>query len=461
MGKEGERAARGSGAYDAGPLVTAVGTLLDSLTAGEPATPDRDRELMPAVDEVWDVDRALERLEIELVERLRANEERFTLLVDSVEDYAIFMLDPKGVVTSWNSGAQRIKGYRPSEILGRHFSIFYTPEDLARRKPARALASAERRGRWTEEGWRLRKDGTRFLANVTITALRDAKGRLRGFAKVTRDITRMRRLQDRVLQAERRETARYQQVADQLKALEELKSQFLNLASHELRTPVSLIRGYLSLFEDGDLGDLNADGRTALMVLREQTAHLHSLIGQMLEAASMQDGSLDLVRTTVDLRDEASLAIATTREVAGTGREITVEMPADPIRVSVDRDRLAQILGHLLDNAIKYSPAGSGIRCVLERSSRWARVSISDQGLGFTRAQRSQLFRPFGRHVDGATAAIQGAGLGLYLARSLARMHGGDIQLVSSRTAGSTFRLTLPLAGQQPAGRTSNHRPRG
>jgi PAS domain S-box-containing protein len=373
-------------------------------------------------------------------------EERFQLLVESVQDYAIFMLDPSGRVTSWNRGAERIKGYRREEIIGRHFSIFYTAPDLARRKPARGLAAAERRGRWVDEGYRVRKDGSQFLASVTITALRDEAGTLRGFAKVTRDITHMRKLQERVLNAERRETSRMRELAAQMRSLEELKSQFLKLASHELRTPVSLIRGYLSLFEDGGLGPLNEDGLAAVAVLREQSAHLHFLVDQLLQAAAVQAGSIELSISTMDLREQLHHAVSWAREIAGPGQSVELTVPEVPVLVAADPDRLGMILRNLLDNAIKYSPEGSPVRSALSQSSREAHVRVSDDGIGVPREQRRRLFDAFGRHVNGDTASIRGAGLGLYLARSLARLHGGDVELEPESSGGSTFLLTLPLA---------------
>src|SRR5215218_6303768 len=131
-------------------------------------------------------------------EALRRNEERFRLLVEGVKDYAIFMLDPEGKVASWNEGAHRIKGYSQQEILGRHFSVFYPEEDLKRSKPERELEIAQEKGTYEEEGWRVRKDGTRFWASVSITALWDEAGGLRGFAKVTRDITERKRAEEEI-----------------------------------------------------------------------------------------------------------------------------------------------------------------------------------------------------------------------------------------------------------------------
>jgi PAS domain S-box-containing protein len=396
-----------------------------------------------------------------VTEELKTSEERFRLMVQEVKDYAIFMLDQTGHVTSWNQGARRIKGYRAEEIIGRHFSAFYTAADVARAKPTKALAIAESRGRYEEEGWRLRKDGSRFFASVTITAIRDEAGRLRGFAKVTRDITERRRMQDHLLEAERRESAKYHDLANRLEALERTKSGFLNLASHELRTPVSLIRGYLSLFEEGDLGELNENGHRAVEVLHGQVLQLHFLIGQMLEAAGVQSGSVALRQDLVDLGEAAAEAVEWVRDLAGSDYTVTLTMPEHPVRVNADAERLADVLRNLLDNAVKYSPNGGMIACEVVVEPGWARFKVKDEGLGIDLAQRDLLFHRFGRVVNGDTATIGGAGLGLYLARELARLHGGDVATESNLGRGSTFVLSLPLGpgsapNEAPAPATSS-----
>ncbi|HVH62459.1 MAG TPA: PAS domain S-box protein, partial [Candidatus Dormibacteraeota bacterium] len=166
--------------------------------------------------------------------------DQFALFVSNMVDYAIFMLDPHGKVVTWNEGAHRIKGYRASEIIGRHFSIFYPLEAVNSGKPESELEVAGRDGRYEEEGWRVRKDGTRFWASVVITAVRDQAGRLCGFGKVTRDLTE-RHLQEVEREAAReREADRLHSHADRLARLERTKTEFLNLASHELRGPLAV-----------------------------------------------------------------------------------------------------------------------------------------------------------------------------------------------------------------------------
>jgi PAS domain S-box-containing protein len=377
---------------------------------------------------------------------LRTSEERFHLLVDGVKDYAIFLMDPAGYVTSWNQGAERIKGYQAHEILGRHLSTFYPPDDVAAGKPAMGLIVAEQQGRFETEGWRIRKDGSRFWANVVITALRDEAGRLRGFAKITRDITEQKQIQDQLLEAERREAAKFREHADRMAILEETKSQFLQLASHELRTPVALICGYLSLFEQGDLGEVSARGKTALSVLATQGRELNRLVGEILEVARMDEGALTLQLDTLDFRELVAEAVETVRLAASGDHRLTLVTPDQAVPVSADRKRLSMVLHKLLDNAIKYSPDGGEIACDVLAVPGWAELDIRDHGLGLEPAQLDQLFRRFGRIVTDETADIRGSGLGLYLARETARLHGGDITVESEPGRGSTFTIRIPLA---------------
>ena len=377
--------------------------------------------------------------------QFRASEERFRLLVDSVKDYAIFMLDPRGYITTWNQGAERIKGYRAAEIIGRHFSIFYPAEDVAAGVPARGLATALQEDRFEAEGWRVRKDGSRFWASVVITALKDQANQLRGFAKVTRDITERKRIQDQLLESERREVARLRELADRMASLERSKSEFLKLASHELRTPASILTGYLSLFAEGDLGALNDLGQRAVSIMKGQARELTLLIGQMLEAARMQQGNLSLNLETFDLRKVAAKAAGWAKELATVDHQITVTLPPDPIGVTADRERILTILQSLLENAVKYSPKGGEVTLTATVDSGRALVQIADAGLGMHREQLERLFHPFGRIVTDETADIGGAGLGLYIAQELARLQGGQITVDSDRGRGSTFKLSLPL----------------
>ncbi len=370
----------------------------------------------------------------EAVQELRRSEQRFRMLVDSVREYAIFMLDPRGVISSWNAGARRIKGYATSEILGKHFSIFYPRQDVLAGAPQRHLERARSEGASEDEGWRLRKDGTRFWANVVITALFDDAGVLTGYAKVTRDLT-----------ARREEEERLRLHAERMAELEAAKSNFLNLASHELRGPLTVIRGYLSMFAEGSLGTLSDTGREVLPVLGQKVEEMANLIEQMLDVARLEEGRLQLNLIETDLREMVQAEIAAARRlVHDPGLEIEARLPDAAVPARVDRARLHTILVNLLSNAIKYSPDGGRITVTLTAGERDVRLEVVDQGVGIEPEDVPRLFSRFGRIVTPATSAIPGVGLGLYLSRELARMHGGDVGVESKRGQGSTFTLNLP-----------------
>jgi len=367
--------------------------------------------------------------------------DQFALLVSGVVDYAIFMLDPAGVIVTWNEGAQRIKGYKATEVIGRHFSIFYPPAEVRNRKPDWELEVAKREGRYEEEGWRLRKDGTRFWANVIITALRDETGRLRGFGKVTRDLTEWKRIED-LRNAEREaEMTRLHAHADRMAELERTKADFLNLASHELRGPMTVIRGYNSMLADGTLSPGQFASVARLLDLK--LAQMDRLIEQMLETARLERDDLELEQEEFDLRFVVQEQIDILRPLTRDHRLVLDAGDPAPL-VRGDRTRISTVVANFLDNAIKYSPDGGEIRCsACLRDSR-AIVSVRDEGLGIAPEHMPRLFSRFGRLPTEENMNIPGTGLGLFLCKEIANRHGGDITVRSKPGVGSEFTLTLP-----------------
>jgi len=368
--------------------------------------------------------------------------DQFALFISSVVDYAIFMLDPAGVIVTWNEGAQRIKGYRADEVIGRHFSIFYPAEDAKNRKPDWELEVAKREGRYEEEGWRIRKDGTRFWASVVITALRDETGRLRGFGKVTRDLSE-RRAQEIQHNVERvREAMQLRAHAERMAELERTKSHFLNLASHELRGPLAVIRGYNSMLEDGTIAaeQIPAVAR----IVDAKLAQMDLLIEQMLETARLEDDTYELFRDTFDLRDVAQEQVDVFRALA---RDHSLVMAPDsgPLVVEGDRARIATVVANMLDNALKYSPGGGEILVTTGDRGANGFVSVRDEGLGISPRHLPLLFTRFGRLPTEQNVTIPGTGLGLFLCREIARRHGGDVEVESKPGVGSEFTLTVPL----------------
>lgn len=363
-------------------------------------------------------------------ERLRWSEERFTLLVSAVTEYAIFMLDRDGVVATWNEGAERIKGYRTDEIVGRHFSTFYTAEDRAAHKPERLLGIAEVEGSAKDEGWRVRKDGSRFWASVVITALRDEAGKLRGFAKVTRDIT------DR-----HNEEERLREYAQQMAELEQSKAQFLDLAAHEIRGPLTLIRGYNSLLEEGKLPQERIPSVARLVEGKLEQIDL--LVQQMLEMGRLENNRLELDFEVLDLFEITRRQIERMKPVAGD-IPITLRGEKGKAIVNGDRSRIATMISNLLANAIKYSPDGGKIECTVADDGSEATVSVRDHGLGIADEHIPLLFKRYSRLPTEANKFIHGTGLALYLCQEIARRHGGEITVESELGKGSEFTIRLP-----------------
>jgi PAS domain S-box-containing protein len=365
-------------------------------------------------------------------EALRRSEERFRLIVETVGDYAIFMLDPKGVVSTWNRGAERINGYRAEEIIGQHFSRFYPEEDVRAGKCDMELRVATETGRFEDEGWRIRKDATRIWANVIITALRDPKTqKLIGFVKVTRDLTERKNAEEqRVELARAREAVR-------------LRDEFISIASHELRTPLSTLRiqsdGIARALRKGGLEPDRLVGKVEMV--RAQVTRLERLVTSLLDVSRIEVGRLvldtkemdlaELVRDTVhDLGDELERA----------GCTLTVDA-SHPIIGVWDRNRLDQVLTNLLTNAAKYG-GGKPIEVTLESDDERARFSVRDRGIGIDPEHHQRIFERFERAVD--NKHFGGIGLGLWLSNQIVQLHGGQIHVDSQLGAGSTFTVELP-----------------
>jgi PAS domain S-box-containing protein len=380
-------------------------------------------------------------------------EEMFRLLVSSVRDYAIFMLDPDGRVVTWNAGAERIKGYTADDIIGRHFSVFYTEEEAQSGKPQWELVVAAAEGRTELEGFRVRKDGSSFYANVIITALRDETGRLRGYAKVTRDITQ-RKEEERIRQERQRaESEQLRQHANRMAALERTKTEFLNLASHELRGPLVVARGYFSLLEDGSLTP--EQFLEVAPLVSAKLSQMEVLVRQLLETARLESDQLELTREVIDLRQIVKEQAKAIRPLLTEQHRLEVSCPKEEVWVFGDKLRLGAVIVNLMDNAVKYSPAGGLVEVLVTIGGDQAFVSVRDHGLGVSDADMDRLFTRFGRIDNPEARHIGGTGLGLYLSREIAHRHDGDILVDSEPGVGSRFTLSLPLEVKTDEGAVS------
>lgn len=368
-------------------------------------------------------------------EQLRRSEARFRLLVENVEDYAIFMLSPEGLVESWNAGAQRIKGYVESEIVGRHFRTFYPPEVQAARHPEHELELALRDGHYEEEGWRVRKDGSRFWASVLITTVHDQTGRHIGFAKITRDTTSRREMLE---ERERAATALAEANA-QLQQAAEDQAHFLAVTAHELRTPVGVLAGTAEMLTAHGPELSEEERRELLEGMSSSATRLRRLLTDLLTASRLQASALELELEAVDVDDLVETAARAARR---SHPDVEIEVGAEPgLVVQGDRDRLAQAVDNLVANALRHGvpPVRVSARASGEDGAV-VEIEVRDGGQGVRAEMRDRLFDRFATGRSGG-----GTGLGLYIVRQLARSHHGDATYRpgDAGTSGS-FVITLP-----------------
>jgi len=363
------------------------------------------------------------------------SEERFRLLVASVSDYAIFMLDPSGHIVSWNVGAERIKGYKAAEIIGKNFSVFYPPKDVAAGKTERELEIAAGTGRFEEEGWRVRKDGSRFWANVTITALRNTDGTLVGFAKVTRDLTERRKAEEtqRALAAERAKL-------EEQSRIQEFQERFLAILGHDLRNPLASID-----MGAGILRQISKDPATIRILdrMRSSSLRMSRMIEQILDLTRTRlGGGLEVQPGPMDLRE---LIAHIVDELRGAHPSQTIELRSGPLPGIWDADRLEQVFSNLIGNALLHGDPATPVTIDGRIEGRFVSVEIHNDGAPIPDQMQPMIFSPFRRgERDSRSSKTEGLGLGLYISHEVIVAHGGDIEVRSSVAEGTTFRVSLP-----------------
>jgi len=370
-------------------------------------------------------------------EKLRKSEEMFRLLVSGVEDYAIVMLNPEGEIVSWNEGLKRIKGYGAEEILGKHFSCFYLPEDIVAGKPQIELESASKNGRLEVEGWRVRKDQSRFRAHVVISALHDPAGKLVGFGKVTRDISQQVAAEESLKQAR-----------DQAQEASRLKSQFLANMSHEIRTPMNGIMGITEILMRSELTDKQ---RQILKTLRDVGSSMLAVINDILDFSKVEAGKLSLQSEEFSLAEIIEgIREMFAAEASSSENEFVISVsPAIPAIVIGDAGRLRQVLINLIGNAIKFTNKGKVIVTVdvntVNENDLLADFRVIDDGIGISKEQIACLFEPFVQGDGATTRKYGGTGLGLSISKSLVELMQGQIGAESELGKGSTFWFRIPL----------------
>jgi PAS domain S-box-containing protein len=357
----------------------------------------------------------------DLSERRRF-EQRHRLMVESVKDYGIFMLDPDGNVRSWNLGAELIKGYKAEEILGRHFSTFYTEKDIRDEHPADELRQAIASGRFEEEGWRVRKDGSRFWANVVITPLYDDNKTLVGFSKVTRDLTERKYSEEQLK-----------------KAYEELES-FSYSVSHDLRAPLRSMDGFSDILLTTASEKLDEKSKGYLTRIRESSQRMARLIDDLLNLSRLSREPLNL--KTVQLSDLAQKHVA---ELRKTQPARNVEVVIQPgLKAQADPSLIQVVIENLISNAWKYSSKVEHAKIEfgsIVNSSGGTEFYVRDNGAGFDMGYKDKLFGAFQR-LHGVND-FPGTGIGLATVKRIVHRHGGDVWVEGEVGKGATFYFTL------------------
>lgn len=375
-------------------------------------------------------------------EALRKSEERFRLLVENVEDYAIYMLDPHGRVTTWNAGAERIHGYGAQEVVGRRFHRFHTPEDCDRRKPDQALAVATTEGRFQDEHWLVRKNGTAFWASFVITALRDENGRLTGFSTIARDVTKRKNAEDEIRRLNAALERQVQERTAELQAAYGEIEAFSYSISHDLRAPLIHIAGFVEMLKS-ELGPrLDGRSRRHLDTICDSTEHMSRMIAGLLalsrlDRAEMRKVRLHLGDLVRDVQRELAAGLQN-REVAWMVGDLP-EVHADPVL-------LRQALVNLLSNALKFTRTRAGARIEIGSAPGPVEdvVHVRDNGVGFDMKYATKLFGVFQR-LHPATE-FEGTGVGLASVRRIIQRHGGRVWAESAPNEGATFYFSLPRA---------------
>jgi PAS domain S-box-containing protein len=374
-------------------------------------------------------------------EKLRESEERFRLLVEEAKDYAIWMIDSAGRVVSWNRGGEQLTGYAADEIMGRHVSCFYPPEEHAAGRPQEVIENARVHGRVETEGWCLRKDDSRFFAHLVTTTLRDATGRLLGFSIIARDTTEDRRRE--------RELTRARDAA--LKA-SRLKSAFVANVTHEIHTPLNIILGYADLMTErlSELGD----GRESDYAepVRRAGKRLLDTIASILELSRIESGVYRLDPKLIMLGDFVEKLAGEFMVLAakkGLALSTTIDEPQAVVRF--DEACLANALTNLLQNAIKFTERGQVLVRLWRDASAALCLEVRDTGVGIDADYLPHIFAAFSQENPGLTRRFEGVGLGLSLVKKYLELNAAEIAVASEKNKGSTFTIRFARAADHAA----------
>lgn len=392
-------------------------------------------------------------------EKLKLSEERARKMFESVKDYAMITLNCDGTIATWNEGARRIKGYETKEIIGKHFSVFYPETDIQMGKCEYGLNEAIETGRFEDDGWQVRKDGTRFWASVIITAIRDNDGSIIAFSQVTRDMTERKRTDDLLRMSyanlEKRIDERTNQLMSTNIKLQEaiqVRDEFLSIASHELRTPLTplklQVQRLLKSIHHKTLHSMSEKSLEKIISGCDTSiSRLSSLIDNLLDVSRINMGKLNLNIEKFDLKEMASELLDRYRlEIRNSETDVTLTVK-DPIWGNFDRLRIEQVFTNLLTNALKYGER-KPVRIEIYEENGCAHFTFHDRGLGIPPKDLERVFERFERlHAEDT---VGGLGLGLYITRQIIEAHGGTINAESSKEWGTLFKVKIPLNHLEP-----------
>lgn len=365
----------------------------------------------------------------EYTDRLRASEERYSRMVEAVQDYAILLLDTEGGVQNWNIGAEKLKGYTAAEIIGRHFRIFYPEKDQQHQLPEALLAMARLQGRAHHEGWRMRKDGSQFWGSIVITALHNDAGEVIGFSKVTKDLTANKK-------AEEAQERYLQQLEDRNREMEQLTY----IASHDLQQPLRTITNFLSMFEYKYAPLVDEHGHLYISLVMKAAVRMRELIRAILEYSTLGANKVIATVHTAELLEEVKQDLHDMISTAGA----IVEGQNLPVLQGY-RLELRQLLQNLVSNAIKFRRPEEAphVTVTAERSrNRWV-FCVKDNGIGIEEAAMPKIFMMFQRLHS--KDQYPGAGIGLAYAKKIVALHNGQIWVESVPGRGSRFYFSIPF----------------
>lgn len=379
---------------------------------------------------------------------IQQSEERFRLLVESMQDYAIFMLDPEGRVTSWNTGAEKIEGFTHEEIVGEPFARFYTAEDQVLGLPAQALRYAVKNGRSEQEGWRVRKDGGRFWANTIISSLLDERENLVGFSVVTRDLTERKRVEELLRENEAKLRQQAQDLEQQLIASGRLVSLGVVTASmaHEFNNPLGIVMGFTQeLLSEAEPGSRN---HQALKIIDEETRRCQRIIQELLQFARPRNA--DLCPTDIKRAIDKTMNMVANRLYKQSIEPRIIVDEKLPM-IAADPQQLEQVMVNLFLNAIDAMPNGGALTVEAtlsppEGDPPMVAIVVKDDGTGIDEADLEKIFQPFFSAKKG-----KGIGLGLSICERIIQNHGGKIIVESKLGEGTIFKIQLPLEADRAA----------